>query len=201
MRVGMAAVLCAALLAAGCARPTSGTAVAVREVDPTVTTSAPPEADPDDVRWMEKFCGTGKLLVTAAETTQQPTSSSDPAVLKKQFLDTTGRFIGVLDAALADYRSLVPSPAPEIDPNLGKLIDGLAQGRSAVATARDEVTAAEPLTPEVYGSAIDRFGTGLRGFEAALTAVDNIELPDRLRDAAAATENCEQGGAAPPTTR
>ncbi|WP_156754292.1 hypothetical protein [Actinokineospora pegani] len=205
MRNGIALVAAGLALTggvlAGCAVPTRGTPVAIEPLT-TRTTSAPPEADPDDVRWMERFCGSGRLLITAAETTQQPTTSDDPAVLRKQFLDVTDRFVGVLDAALSDLNALVPSPAPEIDPNLRKLVDGMTEARTSMATARDTVRAADPLTAEAYRGAIDEFGAGMRGFETAVSAVNNIDLPERLVDAAGQTRSCTTDGKpAPPTTR
>ncbi|WP_424188549.1 hypothetical protein ACOBQX_10370 [Actinokineospora sp. G85] len=203
MRNGIALVAAGLALTggvlAGCAVPTRGTPVAI---EPLTTTSAPPEVDPDDVRWMERFCGSGRLLITAAETTQQPTTSNDPAVLRKQFLDITDRFVGVLDAALSDLNALVPSPAPEIDPNLRKLVDGMTEARTSLAAAGNAVRAADPLTPEVYRGAIDEFGAGMRGFETAVSAVNNIDLPEHLVDAAGQTRNCTTDGKpAPSTTR
>ncbi|OLR91524.1 hypothetical protein [Actinokineospora bangkokensis] len=196
-----AAVLCAALGLAGCARSTSGTAVGVEGRTAATSTSAAPEVDADDVRWMDRFCGAGKVLVTAAETMGAPSTSSDPAVLRTEFLDLANRFVGVLDTALGDLRGLLPSPAPEVDPDLEGLVDGLDQARAAIASARDDVQAADPLTVEVYRSAVDRFGTGLRGLNSALTAQDGLDLPDRLVEAGARAKNCSAAASPPTTTR
>ncbi|RLK55546.1 hypothetical protein CLV68_5035 [Actinokineospora cianjurensis] len=168
-----------------CATPVTGVPVAA---DPTPTTSV--SADSPEARWMNRFCGMGKLMVTAGETAQEPMTSGDPAVLKKQFLDLTGRLIGVLDAVLADLRALRPAPAREVDPLIRQLTDAFTESRRSIAVARDDVRAVEPLTAEAFSAAAQRLTTALGGFERALKLMQAATLPPRLTDAADAAPNC-----------
>ncbi|GLZ41465.1 hypothetical protein [Actinokineospora sp. NBRC 105648] len=189
---------CVAVVAvAGCAKPTTGSPVAVSL---TSTTSAG-KVDQGSVTWMNRFCGMAKLLVTAGDTAQAPITSSDPAVIKRQFVETTGRLTGVLDAVLSDLRALRPAPAPEIDPVLGELIDNLSEARDAIATAKSDVEASEPITVDVLTAAVDRLSTAMRGFNSALKTMKALELPEELKDAGASARNCSDSAPAPTTTR
>ncbi|GAA3055880.1 hypothetical protein [Actinokineospora globicatena] len=165
-----------------CATPVAGTPVAA-DVTPVAEDSA-------EARWMNRFCGLGKLLVTAGETAQQPITSSDPVELKRQFLDVTGRLVGVLDAALADLRALRPSPAPEVDPLIRQLTEAFAESRASIATARDDVRAVETLTVEVFSAAAQRLTTALGGLERAVKLLKAAQLPPALVAATDAAPNC-----------
>ncbi|GAA3005973.1 hypothetical protein [Actinokineospora diospyrosa] len=165
-----------------CAVPVVGAPVAV---DTPVVAADSPEA-----RWVNRFCGMGKLLVTAGETAQEPITAADPAVLKRQFLDVTGRLVGVLDAALADLRALRPAPAPEVDPLIRDLIESFTEARGAIATARDEVRAATPLTTEVLTSAVQRFGGAVSALDRAARLIKAADLPPSLANATDAAPNC-----------
>ncbi len=191
---GVLVVLAVLGAVAGCAGPMAGTPVAA-------TVAGSPSADPNspEAKWMNRFCGMSKLLITAGDTAQTPVTSSDPAVLKRQFVDTTGRLVGVLDAVLSDLRALRPAPAPQVDPVLGELIDSLSESRTAIGTAKADVEAVEPMTVEVYSAAVDRFGTAMGGLERALRTMNALDLPDELADAGGAARNCADP--APPTTR
>lgn len=185
-------------LAAGCAEPVPGAAVAGDAVRIT-TTTAPADPDSPQARWMNRFCGVGKLLIAAGETNQPPSGTGDAEELRRQFIDTAGRVVGVLDTVLSDLRALLPSPAPEVDPVLTTLVDNFSDARSTIAGARDDVQAADPLTVEVYRVAVDRFGSGMRGFDNALRTIGELELPDELLEAGEAAPNC--AGPPPTTTR
>ncbi|WP_018682016.1 hypothetical protein [Actinokineospora enzanensis] len=185
------AVLCVTALA-GCAKPTAGTPVGV-EITSTTRAAGGPE-----VAWMNRFCGFGKLLATAGDTAQPPGTSSDPAVLKRQFVEMTGRLGGVLDAALSDLRGLTPAPAPEVDPLIRELISSLTEARDAIGAAKSEVEAADPLTAEVFTSANNRLGTALPALERAGKLLKAADLPPSLSAAASSAPNC--GSPTTPTT-
>ncbi|WP_436501341.1 hypothetical protein [Actinokineospora sp. HUAS TT18] len=183
MRGLAVAVACVVVVAAGCATEVSGSAVSI----PTA------EADPNspEVKWMNRWCGAGKLLTTAGETSPVPTTTSDAAVLKREFLEMTGRLAGVLDAVITDLRALRPAPAPGLDTPISKIIEGLVEARGELGTAHSEVEAADPMTAEAYSSGVKRFGRSMHGLASAQNAMLGIELPDELKDAAQSASNCD----------
>ena len=178
-------VACVAMVSAGCATVVSGSAASA-----PISTGQADESSPG-VRWMNRWCGAGKLLVTAGETNPVPTTTGDAAVLKREFLQMTSRLAGVLDAVLSDLRALRPAPVPGLDSSISKIIEGLVEARGELGTAHDEVEAADPMTVEAYTAGVKRFGRSMNGLATAQNAMNRIDIPDELKDAGQSASNCD----------
>jgi hypothetical protein len=195
-------VLVVCLGLGGCAAAVGGEPVPGAAPPPRVTSTAPSiDAGSREAVWMNGFCGVGKLLITAGETAPKPTTSSDPAVLKKEFTDTAGRLVNVLDAALTDLRRLRPAPAGGLDDVIGTVIDHMSAARDTINHAKSTVDATEPLTEPVYSAAVQEFGRGVTDLQQAVDFLKVIKLPDVLLDAAAAAPNCTGPDGFPAGTR
>lgn len=182
-------MLCLAL--GGCADTVGGAPLPDPAAPPT-STSGSPQVDPDsrEAQWINGFCGVGKLLVTAAETQPQPRTSDDPAALKREFSEITGRLVNVLDAALTDLNRLPPAPVGGMDDVVGTMVEHMTAARDATGHAKSTVDAADPLTVEAYREAIDELGRGVASMQRALDFLRVVDLPDELVDAASAAPNC-----------
>lgn len=190
MRVVGSLVTGLVLCLAGCASTVGG--------DPRPDPGAPrssssaPAVDPNsrEARWLNDLCGAGKRLITAGETLPQPQVSDDPAVLKREFSELTGRLLDVFDAALSDLRRLRPAPVSGMDDVIGTIVDHMSTARDTTSHAKSIVDAADPLTVEAYDEAVNELGRGLMSLQKAVDFLKVIDLPEELDGAAEAAPNC-----------
>ncbi|MCX6464576.1 MAG: serine/threonine-protein kinase [Pseudonocardiales bacterium] len=161
---------------------------------PPATSTPASTIDPNsaEARYVDRLCAAGALLVTLGDTSAAPVDSTDPVVLRQEYLATTSRTIGTLDAALADYRVLRDdAPTPEVEAGFASVIEEFTAARDALDEGRAIVEAADPLTPEAYGEGVDRFTDSTRNLALAAQLVPQITLPSSYTAASAVAPSCQ----------
>ncbi|HEU5475523.1 MAG TPA: hypothetical protein VFV67_33185 [Actinophytocola sp.] len=186
MRLGRVVVVGLAgwLGVSGCAVPIEG------EPRAGAVVSSAPEVDPDsrEARWMDDYCAFGQYFQELE--LPEPRTTSDPAELKRQISESTGRMVEVLDNGLAKLRKLMPAPAGGVDDVINDLIEHLSTARGSIATAKSTVDNVAELTAETAQAALDSFTRGVTSLQEAVKLLDIIDLPDELKDAAEVAPNC-----------
>lgn len=164
---------------------------------PVITDGTPVSApiDPNDprVRYVDRLCASGSLLVTLADAFSGITVTGDPTVAKRDFLASVDRSIGVVDTALAD---LVPlrdeAPTPQVKLLFGQMVTEFTSARAAFTEARATVAASEPLDPQAYSAGIDRFTDGARNLALAANLQKEVTLPDSYTAVSDSAPHCKR---------
>lgn len=174
----------------------SATPTSIGAASVAATSSATPSGvDPDGApaRYVNRLCASGKVLSTLGETATTPQVTGDPDVARTEFLDSTSRTIGVLDAALAD---LVPlrdeAPNSEVGSAFGLVVNEFTAARRSFAEARDTVEASDPLTTQAYRTGVAKVADGGRSLSFAAVLIKQVELPDEYTDASAVAPQCQE---------
>ncbi|WP_146108290.1 hypothetical protein V5P93_001818 [Actinokineospora auranticolor] len=168
---------------------------------PPKTTKPKPKSGTPEVRWMNRFCTMSKRMINVGDSVQAPTNTTNLTVFRRQFLDMTGRLVGLLDAVLGDLRELKDAPAPAVEPMIKELTKNVTEARDAVGQAKSRMESANPPTEEAYGAAVNRLSEGLPPLQHSVELVGAADLPDELVAAAPFAPTCVEIGATPTTTR
>ena len=166
----------------GRATPASTTAATAAAIDPNG-----PEA-----RYVDRLCASGALLTALGDSATSPQPTGDPAVAKRDFLATSDRTLGTVEAALSDFTALRDdAPNDQIHTQFGLIITEFTSARAAFTDARKRVAASEPLTVAAYKKAVDRYLDGTRNLALAATLVKGITLPPAYTAASAVAPRCK----------
>ncbi|WP_214405053.1 serine/threonine-protein kinase [Pseudonocardia lacus] len=204
VRIAVAAA--AAVLVAG--GVTLGTMLAARAGDPgpvTPTTSAPvaqgpqPTApasfapDSPQVRYVDRLCASGELLVSLGETNLSVEPTGNPVIARNDYLAAVNRVIGITDTALADF-TVLRDTAPDDATGLAfrQVVEEFTSARQAFVDGRDTVQAADPLTVQAYSAGIERFTDGTRNLALAATLMQNVDLPEDYQGAYLSAPHCAE---------
>ncbi len=161
--------------------------------DPVAAPTSAPVADPNSpqVRYVDRLCASGELLITLGDSTVVPPATGDPAQARSDFLAASDRVIAVVDAALADFTVLRDeAPTAEIGVAFGQVVEEFTSARTAFAGGRGTVEAADPLTVPAYREGVGQFTDGVRNLALAATLVQGVTLPADYTDASPAAPNC-----------
>lgn len=169
--------------------------------EPVITTSAPspsagaPPVDPADpkLRYVDRLCASGALLVTLSTSPAPAARTGDPAVAKREFLSSADRLTATIDVALAD---LVPlrdeAPTGQIKAIFTQILGEFGRARTAFVEARATVAASEPLTVEAYRAGVDRFTDGARNLALITPLRQQIALPPEYTALTPAAPHCAE---------
>jgi hypothetical protein len=162
------------------------------------TTTPPPAApvfapDSPEVRYVDRLCASGDLLVSLGETNLSPPATGDPVQARRDYLTAVDRVIGIVDTALADFTAL-RDDAPD-DPTrvaFGQIVEEFTSARKSFGEGRDAVRASDPLTVEAYGTGVEKFTDGTRNMTLAASILQSTTLPPRFTGAYTAAPHCAE---------
>ncbi|WP_199442711.1 hypothetical protein [Umezawaea beigongshangensis] len=189
-------VVAGLVLSAGCATRVSGAPLA--GVLATSTTSTPPEPAADVVTWANNFCAVANYLTSAGSLTVPAPTATDPAGMRLEMSANLGRVVGVLDVALHDLSTLVPGPVDGTDVVVRVVSEPLDEARSAFASAKSTIDAANPLTTEAIESAVGDQTRAVTAMQEGVSAYGTLTMPEEVRAAVPSAPNCNT--TTPPST-
>ncbi len=179
----------------GSSSPTTGPTATPGTTPPATTTPVDTSGiDPNgpEARYVNRLCSGGDLLVAISASLAAPEDSTDPVVLRREYLATTERTIGTMDTALADFRVLRDdAPTPEVRTAFGSVVTEFESARASYVAGRAVVEASDPLTPEAYSEGVDHFTDGTRNLALASELTRGIRLPPSYTRANAVAPACQ----------
>ncbi|MCO1658479.1 serine/threonine-protein kinase [Pseudonocardia humida] len=175
--------------AGGGTDPTTGPTTPVAAGPPT------PSFAPDspEVRYVDRLCASGELLVSLADTTISPTATGDAAAARRDYLTSINRVIGIVDTALPDFvvlRDDAPDEATRAA--FGQVVEEFTSARESYVEGRDAVQASEPLTVQAYSTGVEKFTDGTRNLALGATIVQGLTLPDSFAGAYLSAPHCAE---------
>ena len=173
----------------------ASTPTAVVTSAPVTSAGSPPTADPDSpqVRYVDRLCAAGQLLVSLGDSATTPQVTGDPEVARRDFLATVDRSIATVDAALVDLIALRDeAPTAEVRTRFGLVVKEFTAAKQAFTRARAGVAASDPLKVAAYRTGITRFTAGVRNLSLAAQLMKDITLPPDYTAASASAPRCNR---------